>query len=439
MNGDRTMIDMIKRSLALATLLCMCLTAAAETLYAVNGEGFAALIDEGGNAVIEPGIYETIRPLVPSALYAVQRQGEKYGPFALADGSGALLSDFGLDACAPAQDCALCRAGSDWGAFATDGTSLLGLGYTQIATDDGVTFLATQTDPYDDEADVLLKLRSGAPADSTGIRLGGLLEGFSDGRMLYKDADTGLWGYLDADGGTAIAPVYRTARTFSHGLAEAADDDGLGLIDTRGAWVTERRYRFLEHTADFAVGVAEDGSIDVIAPDGSVHALSTDIARAQVRLVGGVIVLRGDGITAICLPDGTTLWQGEGRVHILPGCDRQLVMSFGDTGESTAAILTYDGVMAPTTFESLIPLTDGVYATVSCDIEPYHSETLEADRVTIDQTSYRYGLMSAGLEEILPCDALSAQAVGEGAFLMRYEDEWRLVDETGEEIWKGEQ
>lgn len=85
------------------------------------------------------------------------------------------------------------------------------------------------------------------------------------------DGESAAWGYIDKQGGMAIAPAYSDARSFQNGLAAVSQEDRWGYIDNRGRWVIPPR--FSDATGFNAEGTAlaeEDGRDVLIDRQGKV-------------------------------------------------------------------------------------------------------------------------------------------------------------------------
>ncbi|MCE9574570.1 MAG: WG repeat-containing protein [Deltaproteobacteria bacterium] len=97
---------------------------------------------------------------------------------------------------------------------------------------------------------------------------------FLDGRArVVVDAPIGIQrpvGYLDLDGGWAIAPALTDGDDFADGLAAAKDGLGRwGFIDRRGAWVIAPRWAAARSFSDGLAPVADDdGAIRYLDPRG---------------------------------------------------------------------------------------------------------------------------------------------------------------------------
>ena len=87
-----------------------------------------------------------------------------------------------------------------------------------------------------------------------------------------KDAESGLWGYLDAKGKTAIGPKFAKAHYFLDGKANVQDTSGLfGFISPDGKYVIQPRYA---SASDFNCGLAW-----VAEPDSALVAIDSKGAR----------------------------------------------------------------------------------------------------------------------------------------------------------------
>ena len=88
------------------------------------------------------------------------------------------------------------------------------------------------------------------------------------GRVRYRDAETGLYGYLDSGGNVAIPAKYTSARAFGDGFAAVALDGNYALIDKDGNVIAGY---FDSVTATPAgVIVLKDGKYGVYNKDGEV-------------------------------------------------------------------------------------------------------------------------------------------------------------------------
>lgn len=61
--------------------------------------------------------------------------------------------------------------------------------------------------------------------------------------------DNDLYGYVDAENRTVIAPRFRWADDFREGRAAVETETGMGLIDKQGCYVIDPRYEIVEYDA----------------------------------------------------------------------------------------------------------------------------------------------------------------------------------------------
>lgn len=77
-----------------------------------------------------------------------------------------------------------------------------------------------------------------------------LIEPFSNGLALKIDTKTGTAGYIDAKGNWAIKPQWKSAFSFSNGVAfvslEGEDDPTYGLIDTKGKLIIDYKIKVFD-------------------------------------------------------------------------------------------------------------------------------------------------------------------------------------------------
>jgi len=76
--------------------------------------------------------------------------------------------------------------------------------------------------------------------------------GMSEGRLAFKDKDTGKWGYLDGAGVVVIPAQYNDARYFEDGYAVVKKDGNYGLIDLNGNVVVPLEYYSISSLGDGA-------------------------------------------------------------------------------------------------------------------------------------------------------------------------------------------
>lgn len=94
------------------------------------------------------------------------------------------------------------------------------------------------------------------------------------GRVRYRDAETGLYGYLDSGGNVAIPAKYTSARAFGDGFAAVALDGNYALIDKDGNVIAG--YFDSVTSTPAGVIVLKDGKYGVYNKDGEVLPVTYD-------------------------------------------------------------------------------------------------------------------------------------------------------------------
>ncbi len=89
------------------------------------------------------------------------------------------------------------------------------------------------------------------------------LAGAEEDNALYPIRENGLWGYMNRQGETVIAPQFDDAEQFSQGRAIAARCDAIGnirygIIDSNGEWLLQPRYFRIEEDTFCYLVYSED-------------------------------------------------------------------------------------------------------------------------------------------------------------------------------------
>lgn len=74
----------------------------------------------------------------------------------------------------------------------------------------------------------------------------------SNGRLAYKDPNTGKWGYLDGNGAAVIPAQYDKVEAFENGYAKVQKNGNWGLINTSGVAVLPLKYSNISKLSDGA-------------------------------------------------------------------------------------------------------------------------------------------------------------------------------------------
>jgi hypothetical protein len=86
------------------------------------------------------------------------------------------------------------------------------------------------------------------------------INSFNEGLALTGDVTSGLYGFIDTNGGWAIEPQFVHADDFRNGLAAATIADSsnsrpiVGFVDTGGAWVLKPQFVLDEDHLDISLG-----------------------------------------------------------------------------------------------------------------------------------------------------------------------------------------
>ena len=427
----------ILAAICMAFFVFLSCAAAAEALLCVNTADFAALIGRDGEPVIRPGAYKAILTLIPDRLFAGLRNTSEGERYALVDAQGRRLTRFTMETLSAAGDAVIYRTDGLWGALNAAGQTLLAAVYSGLDSPDGERFLATL--PGEDPAvNPLYTVAPGQEPVPTGRMLLGELCHFHEGLMRYRDAGSGLWGYLDSEGQAVIAPTFDSARDFEHGVAMVSRSALLGLIRPNGEWLMEPRYTWLEVGQTRAVGLLPDGSMEIFNLADARGVWFTHSDFTQCAILGDRVVARSSRGVYAFDQEGTLNYRGQTREQLYAGCAGQLIVSIGEWGQEDVRLLSADGRILPGRWNWLIPLSDDRYAVLRLNGETYLSEALDQERLQVDFGAIRYGMMDTAGREILPCEALNLSALGSDRYLLESEDGYRVVDEEGGLIWETE-
>lgn len=421
-----------KRTIAVC-LLFLLAAARAEGTVCFSTDMAAALLTADGSEIIAPGVYEDI-VAVADGLYALGTTEEGAMRYALAGADGQPLTDFEYDLFKPEDGAVIYGQDGRFGAMTADGEILLPAQYTQLVAAADGTFLATVTDPFDDDADEILILTPQGEAAEAGVRTGEGLTAFSDGRMPYQDPESELYGYLAPDGSIAVDARFETAGRFEDGAARASQDGKLGLIGADGEWLVPPEFGYLETEGGVTVGLM--GRERFVVLDGEYsEILRIEGAGMEASMAGGYpVLLRGGGME-VYNAQGELILETDGSAAVAPGPDGQLILSDGEWGAACVSVVSPDGTVSDRKDQHLIALDGGRYAFAKLDAVSYYSEELEEIRYSCNYDSLRFGMMDAAGNEILPAENLEIRALGQDRFLAVSEDGLEMTDADGRVLW----
>ena len=417
----------MSRRIALLAALLVALVgmARAETLCLVT-EDWARLTDEAGEALLE-GVKDVF-PVREGALYAAGQKGR----YRLYDALGTPLGETEFAMIDDAGDCLIYRAGRLYGALDMTGNEALAAEWTQLVSDGAGGWLALNTDPLDEGPDNIYHIDIFGDAVDTGASTLNGISRLSDDRMPLLSAD-GRYGAIDGRGAWAIDPVWLSIGPFANGVAKAADEDGLGLIDANGASVIPPIYDWLER-GERCVVAKDSTGVDVYDADGRQLRFSVEGEDPEVALIDRCVAVCRDGHTRLYDLNGSVIYEDERPVAFAPGEDGQLIASDGNWGEACVWLMNPDGSAASGRVQRLLPLLPGRYAFMTLEGIEYYSDTLDRVQTSWNYDSLRYGLMDDAGNELLPAEYLEIRAVGADRLLMLSESGAILADADGNTI-----
>ena len=172
---------------------------------------------------------------------------------------------------------------------------------------------------------------------------------FSDGLMPVREPQSGLWGFIGADGEMAIPATFDDAGAFSGGLAPVCVDGKWGYIDTSGQIAIEPAYARAESfIGDAAAVYSEENGWMCIDMKGDFIAMLGDGSGMASDFEGfsdGWAVARRNGVS--------TLFDRSGQVHLRTegiwpwGCKdgilQQLTQPVYGTGKETGVLIDTEG------------------------------------------------------------------------------------------------
>lgn len=285
-------------------------------------------------------------------------------------------------------------------------------------------FLALKSDPLDDSPDALYTVAEDGSEHSVGIRLS--YGPFSAGQGLsVAVAQSGLYGYLGADGQWAIEPQFVWADTMRMGRARASTESGMGLIDLSGAWLIEPRAGRL-----IVSGKAEDAPV-LCVDDGGISLLSATDGAEIARFEGAWNAAFTESL--ICIEDetGVFLTDYAGSIVLSDGTGAEKLNELGgyyierlDASEDQRfVLLDPDGAQIGRWQELTFAgrYNGAVYAAFST----YEAQAVDIDGLTFrDEVSgsRRYGLIDMTGRVVI--DGLTSLKATGRALLTAETDDW---------------
>ncbi len=208
----------------------------------INMDSGALMIAEDGTTYAAPGVYSQIYPLGDTGFYALREKESGY--CILTDRLGNPMTEPVYDDAKMCGEHILLRNNGRWALFDSALNMLTDWSYTAVFPAED-RFFAFRTNLWDDKADELYLLDSLGTERATGVLLlyTDLLS--TEGRCACVSAETGRYGYVDADANWVLSPEYVWAGEYRCGLAVLSTQEGSGVIDLKGNWVLEPVYERL--------------------------------------------------------------------------------------------------------------------------------------------------------------------------------------------------
>ncbi len=327
----------------------------------------ALLVGPDGQALTDRGAYESIERVTGSgakAVFAAYKKGAGAPTCALLGPEGAPLNDVLYEAAYGEGGVIYVIRDGLTGALDTELRELVPCAYTQLVKSGENTFLALNTDPYDERADGVYLVENGGAERATGIRVSFGLAVFADG-MMPVVGDNGRMGYLNERGEWAITAQYDYAGEFKGGVAEAVLTTGAGLIDKKGNWLITPKYEGIE------IGGGEGRLILAQEDSTQILLLNPDDYSVMKRFTGEEIYVSAyfdQDLAVLYLDDCTQLIDGDGDVVMEAGLDagfdvysvmgERLIVRRGAWGEKCLYLCARDGGEIAGPYRELMCLGD---------------------------------------------------------------------------------
>lgn len=413
-----------------AILLCLLLVAGnAFASIAVRTDGGTALVDLDGGEIVPFGIYDDIVPL-GNDLFAAALQGKS----ALMNAEGALLTDHAYDHILHRDGLLMAGTDGKWRLLAENGRAKTGLDYGLIIPNGfgGAWAMHGTNDVF--SADELFLLDEEGREEDAGMMVRRMGEQSGNGLLAVMQMDADTFVYVNTDGEIAFDADYETAGSFVNGAAIVSDGGYFGAINTEGEWILPPEYTFADvHEDGMVLAVNADGAI-LCGIDGNIRwrisgeNLSAAFAGENVLVYNGedLFVYTLDGVIRNELPSDAAVYAGlEGR----------LIISEGAWGEHCVYL---DGT--PDKYQNIYPLGrakgEAVYAFMEVRAVRYMNNLLGEAQLSADMNTARYGIMDQNGEILLPARYLQLEYLCDNRFLVRTENQWRMIDINGSVYWR---
>lgn len=401
--------------------LLPCRALAAES-YALRTGGSAVLADADGHLLVGAGVYSDMIRLSDDDLFAARAVGSaQYG---LISGDGLALTEFVYDKLSFDGETVIFAQNGMYGAMDTQGTVKIEPRYTRLIPMGEGMFLALKSDPLDDSPDALYTVAEDGGEHSAGIRLS--YGPFPAGQGLsVAVAQSGLYGYLGADGQWVVEPQFVWADTMHLGRARVSTEAGMGLIGLDGAWLIEPRAGRLivsDKMEDApALCIDEDGISLLSTADGAQIARFEDAWNAA--FTGSLICIEDESGVFLIDYAGNIVLSGGAGAEKLNELGGYYIERLDASEDQRFVLLDSDGAEIGRWQELTFAgrYNDVVYAAFST----YDTQTAEIDGLTFrDEVSgsRRYGLIDMTGRVVI--DGLTSLKATGRALLTAETDDW---------------
>lgn len=388
----------------------------------------AALVGCDGDEIVPFGSCEDIVSL-GDGLFAAKIEDQ----YALMDAEGSLLTDPLYEYIRFERDIVCSRINGLWQLLDRQGNALTAAVYTLIVPNgNGGAWAITGTNG-DVEPDELLLLDRNGDRKSTGLYVRSIDQTANDGLLCVRFPDSNLCAYCDVYGKIAVLPAFDSASPFKNGLAVVSQSGFCGVIDTDGEFIVAAEYDYADISGNGFIIAQNDAGICVFDDNGVLLS-----SYEGVSVFAGVIgehymILQNDALT-VYTSVGDIVHSLPADAFVTEGIN-SLILSDGAWGEECVYL---EGTQQR--YQNLYPLgmAQGrpVYAFLQANTARYMNNLLGEIQLSMDMTSHRYGIVGSDGEILLPAVYRSIEYLEDNRFLVRTDNQWRMIDVRGSVLWR---
>ncbi len=415
----------------LAVLACLILLSGnAQAAVSIRMEDTAALLEESGAVLAEPGLYDDIVPIGGGWFAA-----ELDGMYALMDETGAAVTEAAFAELRFESGLLLAKKGGGWGILNPDGSARSEFGYSLILPGTSLNCWALLDDPNDMNSDKLYRIDAQGKQHATRLYLRSLSRSPSEGLLSVCLRGESRYGYCDVLGRMVIPAVYEYAGDFVNGLAAVVLEGKYGAINRKGELVIPAQYSFLEISPSGLVVAAKAGEgawvFDLEGNELDAFA-GTDV---YIALVGEGYAVVNSQFLYVFDRDGALILEAPPESVALEGLGGQLIISDGMWGEACVYLSGTDA-----RYLNLYPLGmaqgEPLYACMEANVGRYVNDLLGELQLSTDMDSARYGVVNGDGEALTDCIYLSLDYLADDRLLARTTAAWQMIDANGNVLWE---